>query len=454
MEFPLFQVPYLGNGMTIGIVAVVHVLISHGLAIGAMTMVVVSEYLGLRDQNPDWEKFARNLLLAVIIIITGVGAVTGVGIWVTTSALSPRGIGSLLRVFFWPWFAEWLVFVTELVILLIYYFTWDHWIGAQKRRHVHLGAGYILLSLGSAFLITGILGFMLTPDGWPWEQSLSSAFFNPTFLPQFLLRLLIALTLGSLFALAYLLFTPREPRFRREAANVFGSICLVAVVLIPFLTWWYYGVVPSRYKTHIIYGILTSRLSQHPEVLFAAVAIMLVGVLSCAGLAWRRQATLAQALVIPALVLAVAFVFAFERTREFIRGPYLIPGYLYATNVLLPEKPFLDQHGLLPNAYWFNVLGRGDPENQGAFLLAQNCSACHTIGGINDIRTRVKNRSEDGIFVYLSHIGEMVPFMPPFSGTEAERRILARFLYRLAQDRIHLNAPSRYTPLTGEVSHE
>jgi mono/diheme cytochrome c family protein len=131
-----------------------------------------------------------------------------------------------------------------------------------------------------------------------------------------------------------------------------------------------------------------------------------------------------------------------------------MPGYLYATNVLLPEKPYLDKHGMLPNAYWFNVLGRDDPENQGAFLLAQNCSACHTIDGINDIRKRVKNRSENGIFVYLSHLNEMVPFMPPFSGTEAERRILARFLYRLAQDRIPLRAPSRYTPLTGEARHE
>lgn len=454
MEFPLFQVPYLGNGMTIGIVAVVHVLISHGLAIGAMTMVVLSEYRGLRDQDPDWERFSRGLLLAVIIIVTGVGAVTGVGIWVTTSALSPRGIGSLLRVFYWPWFTEWLVFVTELIILLVYYFTWDHWAGVQKRRHVYLGAGYILMSLGSATLITGILGFMLTPDGWPWEQSLSSAFFNPTFLPQLLLRLAIALTLGALFALAYLLFSRREPRFRRDAGHLLGTIGLVSVVLIPPLTWWYYAVVPSRYKTHIIYGILTSHLSQHPAVLFAAVAVALVVVLACTGLAWGRKAAAARVLVIPALVMAVTFVFAFERTREFIRGPYLMPGYLYATNVLLPEKPWLDQQGLLTNAYWFNMLGRGDPENQGAFLLAQNCSACHTIDGLNDIRTRVKNRSEDGIFVYLSHISEMVPFMPPFSGTEAERRILARFLYRLAQDRIHLNAPSRYTPLTGEVGHE
>ncbi len=454
MEFPLFQVPYLGNGMTIGIVAVVHVLISHGLAIGAMAMVVLSEYRGFKDQDPDWENFSRGLLLAVIIIITGVGAVTGVGIWFTTSALSPRGIGSLLRVFYWPWFTEWLVFVTELSILLVYYFTWDRWLGAQKRRHVYLGAGYILMALCSAFLITGILGFMLTPDGWPWEQSLWSAFFNPTFLPQLLLRLAIALTLGSLFAMAYLLFTRREPRFRRQALHLCGSICLVAVVLVPPLTRWYYAVVPSRYKTHIIYGILTSHLSQHPEILFAAAAIAFVGLLACAGLAWRRKTSAARALVIPALVLAVACVFAFERTREFIRGPYLMPGYLYATNVLLPESPFLDKHGLLPNAYWFNMLGRDDPENQGAFLLAQNCSACHTIDGINDIRKRVKNRSEDGIFVYLSHINEMVPFMPPFSGTEAERRILARFLYRLAQDRITLRAPSRYTPLTGEGRHE
>jgi cytochrome bd-type quinol oxidase subunit 1 len=454
MEFPLFQVPYLGNGMTIGIVAVVHVLISHGLAIGAMTIVVLSEYLGFRHNDHEWEHFSRGLLLTVIIIITGVGAVTGVGIWVTTSVLSPRGIGSLLRVFFWPWFTEWLVFVTELIILLAYYFSWDRWIGPRKRHHVCLGACYVLASLCSAFLITGILGFMLTPDGWPWQQSLSSAFFNPTFPPQFLLRLSIALTLGSLFALAYLLFTRRERLFRAQAARVPGTICLVAVVCNPFLAWWYYAAVPSRYKTHIIYGILTSHLSQHPAVLFVAAAVALAVVLVCAASALSRRAAAARALVIPALVLAVAFVFAFERTREFIRGPYLIPGYLYATNVLISEKAFLDEQGLLPNAYWFNTLGRGDPENQGAFLLAQNCSACHTIGGINDIRTRVRNRSEDGIFVYLSHIGEMVPFMPPFSGTEAERRILARFLYRLAQDRIHLEAPSRYTPLTGQDRHE
>ena len=64
------------------------------------------------------------------------------------------------------------------------------------------------------------------------------------------------------------------------------------------------GAVPL--KTHIIYGILTSRLSQHPEVLFAGVGITLAGVLCCAGLA-RRRKTAARVLVIPALVLAVTW---------------------------------------------------------------------------------------------------------------------------------------------------
>jgi hypothetical protein len=454
MEFPIFQVPYLGNGMTIGLVAVLHVLISHGVAIGVMTMVVLGEYRGWRAQKQEWDTFSQSLLKAVIIIITGVGAPTGVGIWVVTSALSPVGIGSLLRIFFWPWFLEWLVFVMELGVLLTYYFTWDRWTGARKPRHVYLGVVYVGLALCSAFLITGILGFMLTPAAWPWERSLVSGFFNVSFPPQLLLRLAAALTLGSLLTLAYLLLGRREPRFRAQVAPFFGRIGLVAALLIPFLTWWYYAVVPSRYKTHIFYAVLTSRLSQQPEVLTVAAGVALVTLLACTGLAWRGRVRGARVLVIPALVCMVVWVGAFERAREFIRGPYLMPGYLYATNVLLSEKPFVDQHGLLPNAYWFNMLGRDNPEHQGAYLLAQNCAGCHTIGGINDIRIRVRDRSEDGIFVYLSHIGEMVPFMPPFSGTEAERRILARFLYRLSQDRIQLTAPSRFTPLNGEVRHE
>lgn len=454
MEFPLFQVPYLGNGMTIGLVAVVHVIISHGLAIGVMSVIVLGEFLGFRQGSKEWDRFAKGLLKVTIIVITGVGAPTGVGIWFTTSALSPRGLGSLLRVFFWPWFIEWLIFIIEVIVILVYYFTWDSWTGERKKTHIYLGLSYLLAGLVSAFLITGILGFMLTPDGWPWDQSFGSAFFNPSFIPQLFLRIGIAYTLGSLGAATYLLWTRWQEGFRQEALSLLGKISLGAILVIPLLSWWYLAVVPSRFKTHLIFGILTSHLSQHPEVLYAGAAINILAALSYSLLALNRSTTPAKVLVIPALVLSVAFVFVFERTREFIRGPYLMPGYLYASNVLLQEKPFLDTKGMLANSYWYNLLAVDDPLNQGAYLFAVNCSACHTIGGLNDISKRVKNRSEDGILVYLAHINEMVPFMPPFSGTEQERQVLARFLYQLAQGKIKLGAPSRYTPLNWQGSHE
>ncbi len=244
MEFPIYQVPILGNGMTIALDAVLHVVISHGVAIGVISLIVLSEYLGIRRRSAAWDAFAADLLMASLIIVTSVGAVTGVGIWFTTSALEPRGIGSLLRIFFWPWFIEWLAFTGEVIVLLIYFFTWEVWTGERKRRHFQVGVGYCLFGLASAFLITGILGFMLTPDGWPWDKNFWFAFFNPTFLPQLLLRLAAAYALGAVFTIGYLLLRRREPAFLREALPLFGWIALVAAVAAMGCGWWYFSVVP------------------------------------------------------------------------------------------------------------------------------------------------------------------------------------------------------------------
>ena len=131
-----------------------------------------------------------------------------------------------------------------------------------------------------------------------------------------------------------------------------------------------------------------------------------------------------------------------------------MPGYMYANQVLLNESLFLEKDGMLKNAYWYNKI-TDNPEviKQGAYLFAQNCSMCHTIGGINDIKTKVKGRPEDGIFVIIGHTHEMVPFMPPFSGTEDERRTMARFLYQLSNEKITIAAPSRFAPIK-EVHNE
>jgi len=455
MEFPIFQVPYLGNGMTIALNAVLHIIIAQGITTGVITMIALAEYIGFKKSSEHWENFARQLLKPTIIIITGVGSVTGVGIWFITSALSPKGIGLMLRIFFWPWFVEWLVFAVEVIVILLYYFTWEKWSGLKKKQHIYLGFAYSILAIISAVLITGILGFMLTSDGWPWNKSFWSAFLNPSFPPQLFLRLGIAFSLGSVFTLAYLLFTRHDNEFRKEALRLFGKIALVFLLIGLLSTWWYFSVVPSRFKTHAVFSVLTSHFSQHPEFFWLLNALGVLILLLFSFVALRGSALSSKILVIPAILFFCGFVTEYERIREFIRGPFLLPGYLYSNQVQLDESLFWKDDGALKNSYWYSQAGNsGDTTAQGAYLFAQNCSSCHTIGGLNDIKDRIEGRSEDGIYVILGNTHQMIPFMPPFSGTEDERRVLSRFLYQLTNGEIKLQAPSRFILLKGKSSHE
>jgi hypothetical protein len=455
MDFPLFQVPYLGNGMVIGVNAIVHVIISHGVAIGLMAMIFMAEYIGIRKNLEEWENFARELLKPAAIIVTGVGAVTGVGIWFSTSALAPRGIGSMLRVFFWPWFVEWIVFTLEVIAILIYYFQWDKWTADRKKYRWYFGLGYVLLASTSAFLITGILGFMLTSDGWPWDKSLWSAFFNLSFVPQLFVRLSGAFALGALLAIVFLLFRKRANQFKKEVLSFYSKIFLISIISTGLFSWWYFAVVPATFKTHAIFSILTSHLSQQPEIFWILNGLGIAFLILFSLSALKRSIPFSRVLIVPAILIMFCFVSEFERVREFIRGPYLIPGYMYSNQILLKENGLLKEDGLLKNAYWFNMTASNPTGVQeGAFLFAQNCSMCHTIGGINDIKDRVIGRTQDGIAVILNHTNDMVPFMPPFTGIERERQVLAHFLYQLSEGKLHFRSPSRYTPFMDEGKDE
>ncbi len=98
------------------------------------------------------------------------------------------------------------------------------------------------------------------------------------------------------------------------------------------------------------------------------------------------------------------------------------------------------EHGSLQRIYWYNAGVRNpDLQQTGEMLFGQNCSTCHTIGGLNNMQTRFQDRPEDAIYVILGHTNELVPWMPPFSGNDQERRLLARYLYEIShkQDQYH-----------------
>ncbi|MDW7681381.1 MAG: cytochrome c, partial [bacterium] len=203
MEWPIFQMPIIGNRMLIAVVALIHVVISHGLAVGGSFFIVSLHYKSLRESNKRLGELAYRILRIFFIITTSVGALTGVGIWLTTATVSPVTIGSLLHIFFWAWFTEWIVFLVELVLIMLYYLGWKKYGDAIGFK---IGLFYLAASWLTMMLITGILGAMLTPGKWLVSGSFWDGFFNPSYLPQLVSRTFLAALLSIGFGLFIMRF--------------------------------------------------------------------------------------------------------------------------------------------------------------------------------------------------------------------------------------------------------
>ena len=64
----------------------------------------------------------------------------------------------------------------------------------------------------------------------------------------------------------------------------------------------------------------------------------------------------------------------------------------------------------------------------GAAIFESSCAACHGADSEWKIEPRVKGKSEEELFDILGRLPERNPMMPPFDGTEDERRALAKYL--------------------------
>lgn len=443
--FPTFRVPYLGAGMVIGTNAIVHLVIAQGVALGFLALLGITDwYAWRRGRDAEaWDKLLRRLLAFGVIVSSIGGAVTGAGIWFTIGTLAPRATASMLRVFFWPWFIEWWVFWLEVVSLLVIYFAWD-WLGRRRRLRIALALVYSGYSVLSALLIAGILAFMLTVGRWPEQNTLATAFLNPSFLPQLLTRFAIAGMTGGVIGLAVLLVPGLNADVQRPTLRIYGIYLLVSLAIFVPAVAWYFLVVPDFYTTRKVYAVLTQHMAQTSSLFYAGNVLLFVVLLATAVVGMAGRVRLTRWLVIPGLAAAIAFIAEMERIREFIRGPYLMPSHMYVSEVSLPERFLFNRGGMLSSSYWYQRWpAKRNLDSAGARLFDGNCAGCHTVGGINDIRTRVAGRSQDGLEVLIDYTHELVSFMPPFSGDGHERRVAARFLYRLGNRTADLQSQTR-----------
>ena len=146
------------------------------------------------------------------------------------------------------------------------------------------------------------------------------------------------------------------------------------------------------------------------------------------------------ALLVP-FVLAVVLMGYFERTREFIRKPYVITDYMYANGIRTDAYPLLQSEGLLRHAT-FSPLRKVDGENRmqaGREVFRIACTRCHTTDGMNGIVEKLRNLygerpwERDVVKSFIQSMHNPRPFMPPFPGNDSEAGALADWVVSLQE---------------------
>ena len=460
MNYPIWDVPILGSGLVVALIAIFHVFISH-FAVGGGFYLPMTESLALRKGRKDWlvelKKHSKFFL-----VLTGVfGAVTGVGIWFAIGLANPEATSTLIHYWVFAWGIEWVVFIVELTSIAVYYYLWGR---VSDSLHLKLGWLYAITAWLSLFLINGILTFMLTP-GQPWlgvaqpghdTSVFWAAFFNPTFWPSLFVRTLICLTLAGVFALvtASRIDGEKQPELKLETMLWARRWLLPSFILLPLGFFWYLSQVPMAQRALLELGIATVGRGLFTVLTRLTILLVISAVGTVAGvylLTSKRNAIhfgLKSALCIAAMVYLT--IGSAEMLREMLRKPYVIGQHMFSNGVRKSEVARFNQNGYLTSTVWVtpeerarwmaaDLLAANGAKpvvdlSRGKLMFQGQCMACHTWDGYRGMRTLLKDRDRKSIANVLKVLHttpEDSPyraFMPPLVGSSAEMEALTDYL--------------------------
>lgn len=435
--YPVWEVPHLTAGMILGLIATFHMMPVY-LSTSAMWFIVWLEAKSLRESRPELMEFVKRYSRLVLIFSYVFGALSGVGIWFSATVAAPRAISGLIHNYVWGWATEWVFFLVEIAAIYVYYYTIDK---VDSKTHLKIGAIFALASWTTMVVIVGILTFMMTPGRWPVTGGFFDGFFNETYWPQLLLRTTSMFAVGGAYVLVV---APGGKDARaRDLVTRAGSVLGLAGIVLGALSFlWYSASLPDAIRANLP-ALLTPGL--RGGMLYPAVLLALVFAFFAAkpGAArpWAGAA---------ALVLVFAAVWSFERARELIRKPFVIPNYMYSNQIIggdIPSKgvsselEHLDAEGILHVAAFvpedLRTITDANRLQAGRLVALIECSACHTFQekGLRPLPPRIRRLGASGpeeVEAVLGTLGA-IPYMPPFAGTDAEKSALAAYLYSLSK---------------------
>jgi hypothetical protein len=421
MNYPVWEIPVLGGGLLVAIIATVHVYISH-FAVGGGLFLVVTEMKARRENDAGMLEYVRSHTKFFLLITMVIGALTGVGIWLVISVLHPAGTSVLIHTFVFGWATEWVFFIIEIVSLLVYYFTFQK---MHPRDHIIIGWIYFIAAWLSLVIIGGIVSFMLTSGRWPETGNFWHGFLNPSYLPSLVFRTAFALILAGVYGLITSSSIKDAALRQKMVRYCVLWLALPFIILLPS-GYWYLQVVPEHAKNLI--------MGDSPEMgLFTGAFLWITPILVLVGLfsAVKLKAPAQKILAFVLLIVAFLYMGSFEMIREAGRRPFIIYDHMYSNSILKTSLPEIQQKGILQTAKWIqhrNIIS-SDPMGAGRELFRITCHSCHSMGGLrNDILERVADMTRNDVLDIIDTMGYDRGFMPPFPGNTKEREVLAHYL--------------------------
>ena len=465
MNYPFWNVPYLGSGWVIGIIAIFHVMISQ-FAVGGGLYLPMAErkIMRMKDKSvaDEWHKQLISHS-KFFLMLTGVfGTVSGVGIWFAIGLAQPEATSALIHNFVFGWAIEWVFFMIELTTVAVYYATWDR---ISPELHLKVGWVYAAASAATLIIINGILTFMLTP-GHTWltvagtgheASKFWNAFFNPTYWPSLFLRAVVCTALAGIWALitSSRIDGDEQPELKTSLVRWSVKWLVPSFVATPFILIWYLWMVPASQRALLTLGIDTINSGTFSTVTRIALIIIvtsatIVGVAYYLAYRNPRDFNLSHAMAI--LLLGLIATGAGEYSREMLRKPYVIGHYMYSNSVRVDYVPRINAEGYLTHSDWvwdgglvnarlhpssFTPNEISDPAysySRGEAIFRGECGSCHTLDGYRPLRVLLGGRDYNSIHNFIVMLHEYKPdspyrrFMPPMVGTEQEVNDLSNYL--------------------------
>lgn len=246
---PPAEFPYTGNRTGVWIVAQLHILFA-AFILGAPIFAVVSEWLGYKNQDPKYDRLAKEVTKVTVILYSMTALTGGLFIFVLL-ATYPDFTTWLIKHFFLIFALVYpLLFILETIVLYLYFYSWDSLKGEKKARHIALGVLLNIIGTVTLFVIDGPTSFMNTPakaaEGVSIFEYIQTAglwdkIANYSWMPLNLHRLVGNVTFGGFIAgliAAYMYMGAKsdEERSYYDWMGFVGNLIGVgALLLLPFM---------------------------------------------------------------------------------------------------------------------------------------------------------------------------------------------------------------------------